>query len=443
MIFYDLARKVNAKRKQYLKKQAGQLLSPVRRIEFVAPPSTGRFCAMTFDDGPCALASNPPHGDAGLTETLLQTLEEYGAKGTFDVVGNTGDNYPDEEGKPGDFSWSGVQYDHYPQYGQDQLAGAANRPELVKRILEGGHEITNHSYVHRLFGPQKAVYAGRHHFQNLDEVVEDLRKLHSLLEEEYGYRMKLGRPPHYIDKIPAGGTAYDAYRVLGYNYMAASYDGGGWLPSDGDYDRDVEKMVEPLKRLLEENPDSLNGQIIFQKDGCNMSLQTPIADALPRQLELLKQAGYQVITVSQLLEMSPFEDVADTSFEMPFIRELLAAGHTVGYRNNSFQGDRMVTVEELMLMLCPPDLLRVEKPLDYNHLVHIAKEHAQVLSIPWNSPLLLGNVLLSSALHHGVQVEESHFKDQSAVPRKYVVEFVAGMVRQYQTDVSEEENPID
>ena len=75
-------------------------LSPVRRIERVALKE--RLCAMTFDDGPCQLPANPDNfGGAPLTQVLLDTLEHYGAKGTFDVVGDTSSNYPDTAGQEG------------------------------------------------------------------------------------------------------------------------------------------------------------------------------------------------------------------------------------------------------------------------------------------------------------------------------------------------------
>ena len=44
-------------------------------------------------------------------------------------------------------------------------------------------------------------------------------------------------------------------------------------------------MVEPMKRALEADPDALVGQIIFQKDGYNMSRRTPVAFGLKQQLE--------------------------------------------------------------------------------------------------------------------------------------------------------------
>ena len=91
MFIYDMARKINAYRKIRKKAAAGRYLSSVRRIERTAPLSSGRFVAMTFDDGPSAALPNPPVRDpdeqVGLTAELLKILNKYGAKGTFDVIG--------------------------------------------------------------------------------------------------------------------------------------------------------------------------------------------------------------------------------------------------------------------------------------------------------------------------------------------------------------------
>lgn len=40
-----------------------------------------------------------------------------------------------------------------------------------------------------------------------------------------------------------------------------------------------------------------------------MARRSPIAHGLEKQLELLAARGYRVVTVSQLLELSPFQDV--------------------------------------------------------------------------------------------------------------------------------------
>lgn len=356
MKLYDAARKLKGSYKQQLKKQAGKYLSPVRRLERVAPPSGGRYTAMTFDDGPDAAPTNPTRSDLGLTEDLLQTLSEFGAKGTFDVIGTTEENYPDEAGPTGTFSWGGIAYDHYPDFGLDKLGGAVGQPDLIEKILREGHEISSHTYRHILFGPNRLIYGKRQSYPGLSAVIDDLKLLHQLLEETYGYTIRMSRPPHYIDKTKDGKSAYDAYRYMNYQYMAASFDGGGWQVS-GDYKKDVDSMITPMKAALETDPGCLNGQIIFQKDGCNMSKQTPIADALKPQLQLLTQLGYKVITVSDLIALSPFEDTPDTDPVHAHAAALLRTGYCVAHKNNTLQPDKPMNLGELLMMLADPQEL--------------------------------------------------------------------------------------
>ena len=388
MGLYQLARRANAQLKKIKKRRAGRILSPVRRIERVYPPAEGRFVAMTFDDGPTVLPTTSDPG-TGLTASLLDTLARFGAKGTFDVIGTTAGNYPDQPGTLGDFSWSGVQFDHYPRYGEDALAGAVNQPALICRILAEGHEITSHTYSHRLWGPMRAVYGRRVCFETLSQVTDDLSRLDRYLAENFGCHVALSRPPHYIDRIPDGATAYDAYRILGYQYLAASFDGAGWQPL-ATYEDEVEAMVAPLRRALEADPDSLNGQIIFQKDGCSMSERTPVADALPRQLELLTQYGYRVITVSALLARSPFEDLPSDCPEMEDIRLLLSRGQVIGYRSNTFSPSRPLTADEFYIMAADPAIFRQARPLSYGEMKRLARAYARAQGIDFRRDALQG-----------------------------------------------------
>lgn len=416
MFLYNAARKVNAQIKKYKKMQNGKFLSPTRRIEFVNPPCEGKFVAMTFDDGPTTLPTTS-NSSIGLTKSLLDTLAKYDAKGTFDVIGTTHENYPDSPGEAGNFTWSGVHFDHYPKYEDDLSAGAVNCPYLIERILKENHEITSHTYSHRLFGPMKAVYGDRIHFNTLSEVVNDLELLHKYMKEKFNYEMKLSRPPHYIDKIPDGSNSYDAYRIMGYNYMAASFDGAGWQPMES-YEKEVKAMIEPLKTALEENPNSLNGQIIFQKDGCNMNLRTPVADALGEQLKILTDYGYKVITVSELMQLSPFEDVKNNCEEIEYIKRLLERNHTIGYRNNTFQPNRYITTDEFMIMTTKPELLREKRALSYKDMVSIAEQNGIK---PKNAT---GNALLEIALSNGIDIDELKLKDKKKVKRIEAIELI-------------------
>lgn len=116
-----------------------------RRIERVQ--TTRRICAMTFDDGPMGLPASPDRFDGRtLTDVLLDTLAQYGARGSFDVIGDTSANYPDEAGKLGSAAWGGVRFDHYPDIRCDEQGGAEHNDRLIRRMLAEGHQITNHGY---------------------------------------------------------------------------------------------------------------------------------------------------------------------------------------------------------------------------------------------------------------------------------------------------------
>lgn len=275
-----------------------------RRIERVQ--TTRRICAMTFDDGPMGLPASPDRFDGRtLTDVLLDTLAQYGARGSFDVIGDTSANYPDEAGKLGSAAWGGVRFDHYPDIHCDEQGGAEHNDRLIRRMLAEGHQITNHGYRHIIFGKKPFVYGAREYLPGFDAAVEDLSRLHTLMQTRYGYTMTLARPPHYVDKMTGGFTSYDVYDHMGYQYMAASFDGAGWLPStepdpEAALQAEIRAMVEPMRKALEKDPDFFCGQIIFQKDGYNMAKRTPVAFALGEQLALLQEYGYQVVPVGEL-----------------------------------------------------------------------------------------------------------------------------------------------
>lgn len=333
-------------------------ISYTRRIERVRTQK--RLVAMTFDDGPMNLPASPDEfGGKPLTAVILDVLEEFGAKGTFDVVGDTGENYPDKAGALGSAAWGGVQYDHYPDIHQDSKGGAVHNEQLIRRILEEGHQITNHGYRHVIFGKKPFVYGKRVYLGSFDRAAEDLSRLHQLMREKYGYELKYTRPAHYVDPIGDGFTAYDVCDRLGYQYMAAAFDGAGWLPSthtdpEEALKAEIEAMVEPLRRALEADPDSLRGQIIFQKDGYNMAKRTPVAWGLRKQLELLKKYGYQVVTVEELMEESPFADLGREDLDFERMKELLGE-HAVAYSDNTLRLDAPMTWGELAMLVTPKE----------------------------------------------------------------------------------------
>jgi peptidoglycan/xylan/chitin deacetylase (PgdA/CDA1 family) len=347
-----------------------------RRIERIKTDK--RLCAMTFDDGPMDMPASPDRfSGRAMTDVLLDTLAQHGAHGTFDVVGYTGENYPDEAGKVGSAAWGGISYDHYPDFRCDEHGGAEHCDRLVRRMLDEGHQITNHGYRHIIFGKKPFVYGRREYLGALDAAVEDLQRLDGLMRERYGYNIVMARPPHYVDKMDNGFTSYDVYDLMGYQYMAASFDGAGWLPSANPdpgeaLKAEAEAMIEPMRRALEKDPDFFRGQIIFQKDGCNMAKRTPIAYALDEQLALLDQYGYKVVTVSELMEESPF---ADLGRDDPLFEKLQAIQkkRAVAFSDNMLRLSDRMTFGELAMLLAPRDeavnrrIEKMRKSLKYEH----------------------------------------------------------------------------
>lgn len=352
MILYEWARQLSHARRARLRAEQDRYVSAVRRIERVKTAS--RVCAMTFDDGPMDLPSCPDVGNgAPLTRLLADALLARSFSATFDVIGDTAENYPDRAGKPGSFYWGGEKYDHYPRLGEDAHGGAKNCPELIRYLLEHGFELSNHGGRHRLFG-FSPVYCKRRPLSSAAAVEEDLRMLHGLLEREYGCTLRLARPPHYVDRIGGGLTAYDLYELMDYQYMAASFDGGGWLPR-ADYASAVESMVAPLRAALERDEDAFCGQIIFQKDGCDMNGLTPVASALPQQLGLLAARGYRVVSVGALLAEAPFADIGPEEPCFAAAKALAERNIPVAYRFNDVRPGAPLLWGELCMLLCPAE----------------------------------------------------------------------------------------
>ena len=401
-------------------------VSYTRRIERIKTDK--KICAMTFDDGPVNLPASPDLDDGrSLTDLILDFLKKYGAHATFDIVGTTEDNYPDTPGKLGSAAWGGEKFDHYPDIGKDSFGGAVHADHLVKRMLDEGHELANHGYRHIIFGKKPFVYGKREHFQNIDEVVADLRALHNFVKEKFGYEITLSRPPHYVDKISKGLTSYDAYSLMNYGYMAASYDGGGWLPdltddTDKAFEREVLAMVNAIRNPLENDPDFFRGQIIFGKDGYNMARRTPVAKALEKQLEILYRNGYKVVSVSELLDESPFADTGRENNDLDLFVSL-SKHRAIAYTDNTLRLDNKMNVYEYAMLVTPKSVVvneRIDKIKktgkfisEYDTALEYAKKNGLIKSA------LKGNELLTE-----FELDTHTYKSSDGFKRGYVLKIV-------------------
>ena len=141
-------------------------------------------------------------------------------------------------------------------------------------MIEEGHEVGNHTESHVRLDTLP-----------LDKVREQLQECETAFEKATGQRMYLFRPPgmRFNDKI-LGIARGMGYTTVGWQIGAKDFTGGGATPEL------VEQYV--MKQLKP-------GAIILLHDN-------PITSkALPNILRRVKAAGYNTVSVAQLLEHLP------------------------------------------------------------------------------------------------------------------------------------------
>lgn len=189
--------------------------------------------ALTFDDGPHPL----------YTPRLLKVLEAYDARATFFMIGKVAEEYP----------------------------------ELVRFVVEGGHEIGNHTWDHEPFSMLRSR--------------ERRRQLRACERVLAPYGSKLFRPP-YGDQTVA--SRLDAC-LLGYRVIAWDLIVGDWQGEDKQ--TLVDRMLERI------NP----GSIVVLHDRLYTHLdeqyldRTPTIEAVDVLLSKLSST-HRFVTVSELLE---------------------------------------------------------------------------------------------------------------------------------------------
>ncbi len=172
------------------------------------------------------------------TEEILSVLEEYGVKATFFVIGKN----------------------------------AQRDPERIRSIWEAGHEIGNHTYTHAYISKLEEA-----------QIRSEIQKTEDVLFEITGEKTRVFRPPggFYDDK------SVKILEEMGYRSILWSLDTRDWcMPKS-------EKIVSKIEDLARE------GDIILFHDLDDKRLPTP--EALKKVIPYLIDNGYEIVTVSQLL----------------------------------------------------------------------------------------------------------------------------------------------
>lgn len=197
-------------------------------MALMQPGIAGDMCSLTFDDGP-----------SSHTGKLLDILKEYGIKATFFVVGHQ----------------------------------VRRRPELIRRMLEEGHEVGNHSYSHNALRKQSAAAQQ-----------EDLRKLDTLLRE-LGASPRFVRPPYgFYDH-----NTVNAVQELDGHLVMWSVDSQDWRKR-----ADIDNVLVNMRLIYTGAP--LRGVFLFH------DTHKPTVDNMPHILEALAATGCRFVTLAEYID---------------------------------------------------------------------------------------------------------------------------------------------
>jgi polysaccharide deacetylase family sporulation protein PdaB len=151
-------------------------------------------------------------------------------------------------------------------------------PDVVNRIKQDGHEIGSHGYRHI-------------NLSNLSktEIKEEVKKAHQSIKEVAAIDPNLIRTPNgdYSDQV------IEAIHEINYEAIQWSVDSLDWMnPGVDTIVERVSKRVHPGAIIL-----------MHASDSCKQT-----TEALPQVIDNLKDQGYEIVTVSELLTMGEKEN---------------------------------------------------------------------------------------------------------------------------------------
>jgi cellulose synthase/poly-beta-1,6-N-acetylglucosamine synthase-like glycosyltransferase/peptidoglycan/xylan/chitin deacetylase (PgdA/CDA1 family) len=214
------------------------------------------WVAITFDDGP----------DSRWTPAILDILKAKHAPATFFVIGKNMERFPG----------------------------------LVKREVEEGHDVGNHSWTHPNIAEIPAA-----------QTAVELSATQRLFETITGRSMRLFRPPFFGDAEPSTprevAPLLDAQRQ-GYLTVGLRIDPDDWKKPDP-----VHIVETSISRLGDHT--WRPGQVLLLHDSGGDRRRT--VEALPILIDTLRAHGYKLVTISELAGMTNAQAMPPTARAAP------------------------------------------------------------------------------------------------------------------------------
>lgn len=196
------------------------------------PSETEKKISLTFDDGPHEM-----------TVLVLDVLRQYKVKATFFCIGKNIEAHPD----------------------------------ILKKIIEEGHTVGNHSYSHSRFFD----------FYRKKQVIAEIEKTDALLKSVLGKNPILFRPPYGVTNPSIRrALAVTKHKTIGWNIRSLD---GGTKNEKFIFDRII-KRIKP-------------GGIVLLHD---TSIQT--VNVLEQLLSFLKNNNFSVVPLEELLNIKAYEN---------------------------------------------------------------------------------------------------------------------------------------
>ncbi|MGG6314303.1 polysaccharide deacetylase family protein [Paenibacillus macerans] len=218
---------------------------PQKQTEITEEESGGKTVYLTFDDGP-----------GPLTDQVLEILQDEGVTATFFVLGQQ----------------------------------AKRSPEVIRRIVDGGHALGNHTYNH----DYDALYDSFGHFWKQIKATEEV------LREITGSRTQLVRAP--------GGT----YGHFDKTYFSLLEQGGykvfDWNVDSGDSKRKGVPASEIVSNVVTSKLQER--VVVLMHDGGG---HAETVKALPQIIKFYKKQGYAFRTLSP--DQKPVQFTLDPSMD--------------------------------------------------------------------------------------------------------------------------------